>query len=152
MMLRRLCSSVRASERGTAAVELALIAPFLATLIVGVIDLSNAFGRKLQLEQAAQRAIEKIMNTTANDTVEATLQAEAAEQAGVSTDNVEVTFRLECNGAESAADECPAGETQAQWISVAVRDTYAPFFKLRFAGLDADGTYHLAGEAGIRVQ
>ena len=33
-------------------------------MTIGVVDISNAFGRKLTLEQAAQRAIEKIMQTT----------------------------------------------------------------------------------------
>ena len=46
-------------KRGTAAIELALIAPILATRVVGIVDLSRGYSMKLQLEQAAQRAIEK---------------------------------------------------------------------------------------------
>ena len=33
-------------------------------MAIGIVDMSNAFSRKLTLEQGAQRAIEKIMQTT----------------------------------------------------------------------------------------
>ena len=142
-------------QRGAAVVELALLAPVLATLAIGAIDMSNAFGRKLQLEQAAQRAIEKVANTTGVDTVEATIQREAVAQAtDITTDQVAVTFRLECNyvvQADPDAD-CAAGETTNRYILVAVSDTYDPIFGVTFAGLDADGTYHIRARAGVRVQ
>lgn len=68
------------NERGAALIELALVAPVLALGIVGIIDISNAYSRKLALEQGAQRAIEKIIQTTASDTVENTLATEACDQ------------------------------------------------------------------------
>ncbi len=49
-------------ERGTSVIELALVAPILASLVIGMSDLSRAYSAKLQLEQAAQRSIEKAMN------------------------------------------------------------------------------------------
>src|SRR6476646_6092840 len=75
-MIRPL-NPIAADEQGAAMIELALIAPVLALLAIGVIDISNAFSRKLALEQGAQRAIEKIMQTTDDDTVESTLKTEA---------------------------------------------------------------------------
>ncbi|MGH6784325.1 MAG: TadE/TadG family type IV pilus assembly protein, partial [Sphingomicrobium sp.] len=86
-MIKKLFRLAR-DKRGAAVVEMAMVAPLIATMVVGVVDLSNAFGRKLKLEQASQRAIEKIMNTTANATVEETLKAEAATQAEVAASNV----------------------------------------------------------------
>src|SRR6059058_4638427 len=73
---RRLASD----EHGAAVLELALVAPFLALMAIGIVDMSNAFSRKLALEQGAQRAIEKIMQTTEIDTVEGTLKTEAVCQ------------------------------------------------------------------------
>lgn len=151
-MLSRLLSRLRRNERGAAVIELALVAPILATMTIGVIDLSNAFGRKLALEQAAHRAIEKIMNTTANDTVEATLQAEAAKQADVPATSVEVTFRRECNGTETLADDCAPGQTMSQWINVEVSDSYEPMFSKTYEWLGGSGSFDLKGEAGIRTQ
>lgn len=151
-MVRRLIHRLREDQRGAAVLEVALVAPLLATMVIGIVDISNAYGRKLQLEQAAQRAIEKIMNTSADDTVEATLQKEAADQAGVPTSNVTVTYRLECNGVQTTATDCATGQTMAQWINVKVIDTYTPMFSTHFAGIGADGVYHLTGEAGLRIQ
>lgn len=152
MMIRAFLTRLRDNERGAAIIELALVAPILATMTIGVIDLSNAFGRKLALEQAAHRAIEKIMNTTASDTVEATLQNEAAKQANVSASNVEVTFRIECNGSETQADDCAEGETMSQWINVEVTDTYTPMFSKTYEWMSGSGVFNLKGEAGIRTQ
>src|SRR4029078_8968519 len=73
------------SERGAAVIEMALIAPVLALGVIGIVDVSNAYSRKLALEQGAQRAVEKIMNTTENSTVESTLANEVKCQVNGST-------------------------------------------------------------------
>ena len=41
------------NEKGAAIIELALVAPIFALMTVGVVDMSNAFSRKLALEQGA---------------------------------------------------------------------------------------------------
>lgn len=151
MMVRRLIELLRANK-GAAMIELAMVAPVIATMVVGVVDLSNAFGRKLKIEQAAQRSIEKVMNTTGDKTVEQTIIDEAAAQGEVPKSNVTVTFRLECNGTYTAAEECPSGQRESKWIMVNVVDSYTPLFPLKFSGINADGTYHLSADAGIRVQ
>lgn len=157
-MMRHLRLLAR-DHRGAAVIELALLAPILALLTIGTVDLSNAFGRKLALEQAAQRAMEKVMNTTGVDTVEGTIKQEAVAQASSGTDTitedqVTVTFRLECNTVVQADPngDCAPGETTSRYILVKVEDTYAPFFAFRFAGIDADGTYHVSAQAGVRVK
>ncbi len=58
------------NERGAAMIEMALVAPVLALGVIGIVDMSNAYSRKLALEQAAQRAVEKIGQTTEDRTVE----------------------------------------------------------------------------------
>jgi Flp pilus assembly pilin Flp len=149
-MIKRLKNLCR-DKRGTAVVELALVSPMIALLTVGVIDLSNGFGKKLKIEQAAQRSIEKIMNTSASDTIKNTLAAEAANQAGVPLDNVQVVYRLECDGAATEAEECGEEQETDQWISVTVTDKYVPIFK-RYFGSSGDGVYHLSATAGVRIQ
>lgn len=149
-MIRRL--KLLAKETcGSAVVELAVVAPMIALLTVGIVDMSNGFSKKLKIEQASQRAIEKIMNTSASDTIEATLAAEAADQADVPLDNVTVTYRLECDGAETDADECAETQVSSQWITVTVVDKYEPMFARYFAGINGDGTYHLSATAGVRI-
>ena len=174
-MTRRLWRIAR-DKRGAVIVELAIVAPVLALLVIGVVDMSNAFSRKLGLEQGAQRALEKIMQTTDDTTVEKTLANEAVCQVNgmnsdgscktspITTSNVTVTYRLECTDsagsttAQSNTDpdvfnayKCPTGSTEARFISVRVTDKYTPLFPVTF-GLNADGTYHLSSTAGIRQQ
>ena len=167
-----------ADEGGTAVIELALVAPVLALCAIGVIDLSNAYGRKLALEQGAQRAIEKVMQTTEVDTVENTLKSEAVCQVNgmnadgtcktspITTSNVTVTYRLECvNGTsisstQSTTDStafdaftCNSGEREQKYLEVAVTDKYSPMFPIHFSGFtSSDGTYHLSATAGVRTK
>jgi Flp pilus assembly protein TadG len=174
--------NLAADNRGAAIIELAIIAPVFALMTVGVVDMSNAFSRKLALEQGAQRAIEKIMQTTATDTVENTLKTEAVCQVDgvnsdgtcksspITTSNVTVTLRQECISSSGTAayevvvnstsdsdtfdaHQCATGTTsEARYIRVAVTDKYTPLFPLHFAAINGDGTYHLSATAGMRTK
>jgi len=166
-------------ERGAAVIELALVAPVFALMTIGIVDMSNAFSRKLALEQAAQRAIEKVMQTTQLSTVEDTLKTEACDQVDgvnadgtckntpITTNNVTVTFRQECTDASgnlttnTATDAttfdaftCAAGSTrEARYISVTVTDKYSPLFPVHFFGFNSsDGGYDLSATAGVRTK
>lgn len=162
-MIRVLRKLLR-DRSGTAAIELALCAPILATMVIGVTDISIAYGKKLELEQAAQRAMEKVMQTTGGETPEDTIKIEAVCQyngtddsgtclaAPITADNVTVTYSLTCNGTAALLYEtdCAEGELEIRYISITVSDTYEPMFDLQF-GTGPDGKYHLEGEAGVRV-
>jgi len=140
-------------DRGAAVIELALIAPLLALMTIGIIDVSQAFGRKLTLEQAAQRAIEKVMQTTGDTTPEETIKEEAAAQGDVSKDDVTVTYRMECNGVvqEDFDTECAPGESEARWLMVTVAGSYEPMFPAHYFGNDSDKVYHMTATAGMRT-
>jgi Flp pilus assembly protein TadG len=172
--LKRLWSD----RRGSIIVEMALVAPVLGTLIIGVVDISNAYSRKLALEQGAHRAIEKIMQTTDYQTVEDTLKSEAICQVnGMNTDgtcktspitssDATVTWRFECLTATKAVAStqtttdtttfdsysCSGTNTESRYVSITLADKYTPIFPLHFSSLDADGTYHLSASAGMRVE
>lgn len=174
MLLRKLARDNRAA----AVIELALIAPIVATTVVGIVDLSSAFSRKLALEQGAQRAIEKIMQTTEDATVENTLKAEAVCQVNgtntngsckstpITTSDVTVTYRLDCtvkstgivvsttttDPAAFSLLTCTAGLVTARYMSITVLDKYTPMFPVHFSGYNtSDGTYHISATAGMRT-
>lgn len=160
-MMKRLSHLVR-DERGTSVIELALLAPILAALVVGMSDLSRAYSAKLQLEQAAQRSIEKAMNGEKEAALFDTLQAEAMEAADVEEDAVEVRYWLECDGVSQNTSPstmeddygkvCEDGETYARYVNVRIEKNFAPMFNTKWAGSNSDGSFTLVGEAGIRVQ
>lgn len=172
-MIRRL-RTLTADRRGAIIVELALVAPVLATMVIGVVDMSNAFSRKLALEQGAQRAIEMIMQTTNDTTVEGALKSEAVCQVNgmtsgvcnttpITVSDVTVTYRKECTSAGGAVTStsntdpavvdavvCTVGPG-SNFILVRLVDKYTPIFPWHFAGIDTDGTYHISATAGMRM-
>jgi Flp pilus assembly protein TadG len=152
-------------DRGTSIIELALLAPILATMIVGMSDISLAYSEKLQLEQAAQRSIEKAMQGMQGD--ESTdifdgLKAEAAAAAEVEEDAVEVRYWLECNGVSQNTNPstmeadynkvCTGTAVYSRHLSVSIEKTFTPTFQVRWLGSNSDGTFTLVGESGLRVQ
>ena len=149
-MLRRLARD----RRGIAATEFALVAPIFAMLMVGMVNFSMGFNRKLELEQSANRAIEKVMQTTMTDTVAATLAKEASDAAKVPIENVTVKYWLECNGVEQAQYDsvCPSGQRYSRYLSVKLFDKFHPVMTGMYLGPNADGSYTLWGDAGIRTQ
>ena len=172
----RLCKHCIRDRRGSVTVELALLAPILATMVIGIADISIAYGQKLELEQAAQRAVEKVMQTTGSSTVAETLQDEAVCQVNgqnedgtcatgrVTTADVTVGYRLECvaedgsrtptesdDVAEFDALTCDEDDREARSQTVTVVDTYTPMFPIHW-GTGGDGDYDLTATAGVRTQ
>lgn len=160
-MSRKLLHLAR-NKRGNSAIELALVAPILAALVIGVTDLSNGYSAKLLLEQAAQRSIEKAMQGKKQLSMFDSLKVEGATAADVPLANVTVKYWLECNGvnqnsspATMAADYekvCPSGQIYARYVTVEITKKYKPSFKAPWPGLGADGQFTLTGKSGIRVQ
>jgi len=153
--MTRFLRSLRRDERGASIIEMALITPVLASLLIGMVDISRAYSARLQLEQAAQRAIEKVMQYQANSSTYATLYSEAATAANVPVSQVTVDYWLECNGVRAADynTSCPSGQTYARYVTVSIDKAFTPMFGTRyFPGANSDGSYTLTGEAGLRTQ
>jgi len=155
-MMRALLTRLARDERGASIVEMAMVAPVLATLFIGMVDVSNAYSMKLQLEQAAQRSIEKVMQYRTTYSTYTTLQNEAATAAGVSTAAVTVEYWHECNGVKQATYNtvCTGTTpTEARYISVEIDKNFTPRFGTRFfPGANADGSFTITAKAGIRTQ
>ena len=165
--MRRPLATLGREERGASIIELALTAPFLAAMVIGMADISRGYHAKLQLEQVAQRAVEKAMQGMQGDDstdIFEGLKQEAAVAAGVDEDDVTVRYWLECNGvsqntggdAAMAADYekvCPnATDVFSRHMNVRIEKVYTPMFRTKFLGSNANGTFDLVGEAGLRVQ
>jgi Flp pilus assembly protein TadG len=159
-MIRHL-RNLSADDRGAALIEMALATPILAACLMGMVDLSRAYSERLQLEQATQRAIEKVFNNQTQSTSYNTLKSEAvsaAQDAGYSTvtaADVTIDYWLECNGARQSNYDtnCPDGQVFARYINVAIQKKFTPFFGTKyFPGANSDGTFTLKADAGIRTQ
>lgn len=148
-------------QRGASLIEMGLLLPVLATVVVGVADISRAYSQKLILEQAAYRAIEKVQQYQSTESTYDTLKNEvvaAATDAGftdVTTSSVTVDYWLECNGTRQTTYDstCPTGQTYGRWVSVDVTHKFVPMFaSTKWPGANSDGSYTLHGRAGLRTQ
>ena len=142
-------------DRGASIIELALVAPVLASLLIGMVDLSRAYSYKLKLEQSAQRAIEKVQAYQTSTSTYTTLQSEAAAAAGVPTNKVTIDYWLECDGTRASNYEsvCTGSQTYARWVTVSVEGTFTPMFRSKYyPRANTDGTFTIVGKTGMRTQ
>jgi len=153
--------SLLRDNRGAAIIEMALLLPVMATVVIGVADISRAYSQKLRLEQAAYRSIDKVQQYQSTESTYNTLQNDvvaAAASAGftdVTTANVTIDYWLECNGVRQSSYDtvCSSGQTYARWISVDVTHSFTPMFaSSRLPGSNSDGSYTLHGRAALRTQ
>jgi len=142
-------------DRGNSFVEMALIAPVLATLLVGTIDISRGVSAKVQAEQAAQRAIELAQSTTYSTSMNSTLQSEAETAAG-SGSAATVSAWGECDHSTTQIDyntgTCNANQTISRYVSVTVQSSFTPLFTSTFFSANSDGTVTVKGYAVVRTE
>lgn len=153
-------SSLLRNEHGASVVELGLVAPIFAAMLMGMVDLSLAFSARLQLEQAAQRTIEEVMQQTGTLTdYTANLKAEGAAAAGVAESAVVPDFYLECSTdgatwtkAATFTTGCGTDPYFARYVSVEITKNYKPMFGTYIFRNASNGQVPLKGKAGVRVQ
>ena len=147
------------SECGVGAVELALVAPVLAFLIMGITDVAQGFSQKFSLEQAAYRALERAGSGSVKSDY-SYLRTEAATAAGVPESAVTVETWLECDSVKQPAfdGQCTAeGAMVSRYVRVSVASTFRPNFNYgvsnqRIFDMSADGTVAIVGSAALRLQ
>jgi Flp pilus assembly protein TadG len=154
-MMKRLFTLVH-DRAGTVTVELALLAPILAALLIGLVDIGDAYSDKLRLEQVAQRSIEKVMQNSFKVADVATLESEAEAAAGTGA-NATVTYWLECDetvktGANAYSSGCAEGEQYGRYVQIEITRTYTPIIVSILGGSKMTGNFTLSGVAGIRIQ
>ncbi len=171
LSLRALFGLVR-DERGASIVELALFAPFLGTLMLGMTDLGRALSTRHELQRAADQAMELAMSRVVTADAEGGetdytfLRQAAADTAEVPLANVTLTKWRECNGvAQNVFNQvCPSvtengqqvAQEVARYVRVRVTKYYVPAFRYGPIALSSaaepDGRVKMTAEAAVRVQ
>ena len=138
-------------QNGAASVELALVLPFLALLVVAMIDYGTAINRKMQLTNAIRAGtqyamVRKPVQQDLTELRQAVLDTAPADETG--TRNLSSTFFCECpNGAAIACeDECGAGE-RGSYVRIVLREDF-PLI-LSYPGIG--NPVSLSSEAVIRL-
>ena len=179
MRISRPFARLLRDARGTSVIELALIAPLLAGLTMGIIDLSTGFARRLALVEAVDSTITKVsagnFKVARNDAGLdfSAFEEEAARAAGVDVEDVVVSAWLECDGQEQDSFDSDCGErrqkegceatiatpppeaecfaVRARYIQIRINSSFRPMFTSVFAP-EPDGTYPLNAEAAVRIE
>ncbi len=144
--------------QGTSVIELAMIAPVAAVLLLGMVDTSLGFTERLKTEQAAQRAVEKALAYSGAGSDYSSLDDEAATEAGVPVENVTMSKWMECDGVLQASFNtvCAKDEQISRHISIKIDNAYAPMFKFgpfgAVLGANNDGSIPYSIAAEVRIQ
>jgi Flp pilus assembly protein TadG len=143
------CDLLTGEERGTSMIEMAMVAPFLGVLTLGIADYSRGFAQRLALESAAHRTLERA-GVGSTQTDYSFLKQEAANAAGVPLTDVTLDNWLECGGTRMTNydDPCTDGAQQARYIYVKIEKNFT--LSIRLPGQPQ--TMRLYGDAAVRVQ
>jgi Flp pilus assembly pilin Flp len=142
-------------RRGVGTIEFAMVAPVLASLVMGITDLSMGVAHKFELDQACYRALEMVTVGSLQSDY-AYVRPEAAAAAGELEANVTVNQKLECNNVAQASfsGACPAGQQVARFVEVVIVSDFEPLFTYGpfQSALLTDGKVRMTSRATLRVQ
>ena len=133
--LRTLVARLR-DERGTMAIETALITPLLALMALGVFEVSTIISREQQLQSAANEASEIILAAAGGSGINsADLEAIIVTSLGLSPSEVTIDDRYRCGTATTLTTTmpypstgCAASQQVYSYVQLTVQDTYTPMW------------------------
>jgi len=140
--------SLARDERGTSLIEFGFLAPFLALLAMGVIDLSRGLAERFAIQQAVNRGLELVQARPAvaaaneDDVDYSFVETEVAAAAGVPETQVTLTRWLECDGVDSGNvnGTCEDGQDTARYLRVRVTKDFNAEFWFDTIPMAASGT------------
>lgn len=140
------------NKKGTSFVELALVAPVLMMLVLGIGDLGYGYSKRYFLQQALNRTIEMGQLGSASGNYDH-LKPEIAAAAEVPESNVTLERWLECdNVRRDITASCDPGQRVARYLSLAVWKSHTPLFGTAgYTGVQADGTIRMEAMASLRT-
>lgn len=146
--MRRRLPTLARDERGTSLIEFGFLAPFLALLTMGVIDLSRGLAERFNIQQAVNRGLELVQARPAvadagsSDVDYGFVTAEVATAAGVPQSQVTLTRWLECDGNDEGDvnGSCEDGQAVARYLRVRVTKDFEAEFYFDTIPMAATGT------------
>lgn len=125
-------SRIWAAKEGLGAIELGFIAPFLLTLLLGIIDFGMAYWQQMQIANAADAGAQWGMSNAYNGTSIQTV-AQSATNLALSASNIAPSNPYGCATSTGVAiysmgSTCPDGSTPKQYIVVSAKICYSTLF------------------------
>jgi Flp pilus assembly protein TadG len=125
---RGLLSRLRGEDRGVAALELALIAPILALIIVAIVDFGMAFTRQMTLANGVRAGVQYAMVRRPVQGDTDAIRQTVKDSSGVALSDVTIDWVCECadTGATAATcsvDDCGGGDVSHS-LRIGVTESY----------------------------
>ena len=145
--VKALWAAFRGSRGGAVTIELALLAPVMAFMLIGAIDYGNFIYQKMEVQNASRAGVQYAIQASANATDTSSIEAavRAASDLPTSTTVISATFCGCADGTESDTDTigscsgaCDGGEFPALSVRVTVSNTYSSM--VDYPGIDDELT------------
>lgn len=159
-MLYHFFRRLRRDTSGLGFIELAMVAPLLGLLCLGMLDAATIIQQTLDLEQAAQRTTDYALAKRPSGNDKKYLETAAREASGATAQQVNVQLIFECGGVRQAnfTGSCNPGQIPKRFVSVAIRRPVQTGFNWRLLsarGSGANTTYQpitVTGDSLVRLQ
>jgi Flp pilus assembly protein TadG len=146
---------IRRNQRGTAAVEFALVATVLTALLPAATDLALAIWANQQVGNAARAAAEYAATNAPsyNSSNISTAATSATSRSGVTATPSEYCG---CAGASGVATQacgsaCAGGPTTGTYVSVTASTSYTPILPVMWGTLLTSGSLKLSATSVTRI-
>jgi Flp pilus assembly protein TadG len=150
--VRKLFRALRGDKTGAAAVEFALIAPFLGGALVAMVDLGFGFYENMEVENAAQAGAQYAIVQGWNPSAVANAVTSASSLAAISaTPAPTETCGCASGGTITATDctsLCPNGAAPGTYVTVNAQAQYSTIFSYPFIS----SPMTLSAQATVRLQ
>ena len=151
-MMMRKSRYVRADQKGTATIELAIATPVLLMFALGGIDLALGYVHKLEVQQYAQIGADYVMSEMETVPTDVEIKARVHEGSGVPLGDITVERWIECDGEKNSLPACiNAGFDYTQYLSIEVDQDYEPILDIE-GYADFVDTFTATGSVTLQVE
>lgn len=129
MMALRKFFCLGRDDRGTMAIETALITPLLATMALGVFEVSNIISHEQQLQSAASEASEIILAAAGGSGISsADLEDIIEASLNLNDSQLVIADKYRCGTATTLSSTPPTctGQQIYSYVELTLTDTYSP--------------------------
>lgn len=131
-MFRHLLGKLGRDQRGTMAIETALVAPVLLALSMGGYEASRIFARQTELQTAVAEAGDVAIAIKVDTALERTKLADRIKAStGLTDADVSITNSYRCGAAAStvtSASSCSGSDVITTYLEIHVTDTLNPMW------------------------
>lgn len=125
-----LLSHLLRDNAGTMIIETAIVAPVLAVMAIGVVEVGTMVSKQQELQSGANEAEAIILAASAGSGVDsAKLKNMLSASTGVSAENISLVDKYRCGNDSvfvSSASSCPAGQRAYQFVQATFSGSYTP--------------------------